>query len=356
MAKAWVYKRGRNKYVVFWRDAAGKLRSRTFPTRGEADEECRQRIDELRGGPGTVKLAWDDAVDKYLAYVRDTKGKEPETIRQYENTLANFRRLMGPVLPATFGEEHVELFIAKRRVEDTAAPTINKDLRHLKAFSRFCVRKKIMEPKALTIPWIDYWQTEVKRKPRVLDIPEWANLIRAARDIYGAGWALRIILAVTTGLRQQDIERLTVEDIDFRRQTLTTLNKKAHKFDDGKPMHILVLELLRQYVAKLPEGQTRLWSDPYHHSKWDRISERAGLPKLKYHALRASCATYVMEAGYSTSVAQDLLEHSTAFLTHQLYSNLSRVHQKAVNAIPLEKALEGLDLGLTGEATDTSAR
>ncbi len=37
MAKAWVYKRGRNTFVVFWRDASAKLRSKTFKHRHEAD-------------------------------------------------------------------------------------------------------------------------------------------------------------------------------------------------------------------------------------------------------------------------------------------------------------------------------
>lgn len=344
MAKAWVYKRGRDKYLVLWRDGDGKLRSRTCRTRTDADEYCDRKRAELRDGPGIVHAVWDDAAAAYLDYVRNVKGKEPETIRQYQNSLGAFRRLLGPILPASMSERAVEVFVRLRRQEDAASGTINKDLRHLKAFTRFAARKRLMPAAVLTIHWLEYRQTETKHKPRTLSVDEFRGLLRAAKELYGVPWVMRIILAVTTGMRQQDIERLMVKDISG--DTLAALNRKAHKFDEGRPIHAVAAHLLERYISTLPAGQDRLWPDRYHHSKWDRIKEAAKLPGLKYHALRASCASFVMQAGYSTGVAQDMLEHSTPILTQAVYANLSPVYRDAVNSIPLAKAIEGLDLDL----------
>ena len=201
-----------------------------------------------------------------------------------------------------------------------------------------------MGPEVISIRWTEYWQTQVKRKPRTLTVPEFSALLKPARDIHGMPWVLRIMLAVVTGLRQQDIDRLTVEDIMSNR--IAAMNRKAHKFDEGRPMHDTAAKLLRKYIEKLPTGQVRLWPDKYHHDKWGTIKERAGLPRLKFHALRASCASFVLQKGFSTSVAQDLLDHSTPILTHEIYANLQPVYQDAVNAIPLDEALRDLNLEL----------
>ena len=349
VAKAWVYKRGRSTFVVFWRDASAKLRSKTFKHRHEAETFCHNKVTELQhAGPGNspIRSTWADACEAYLEYVRDIRGKQPETVRQYQNTLASFCRLMGPIRPASMSGDLIEQYIGRRRQENTAAGTINKDLRHLKAFTRWAVWKSYMPNSVLLIRWINYRQTTTKRKPRTLSVQEFSDLLRAAKDLYGMPWVLRILLAVTTGLRQQDIENLTAADVSTEGATMRALNRKAHKFDGSRPMNRVVVGLLARYIAKLPDQQGRLWSDKYHASKFERIKAKANLPDVKYHSLRASCASFVMQAGFSTGVAQDLLEHSTPMLTQEIYADLSPVYRSAVDAIPVEEALKGLDLEL----------
>jgi len=48
----------------------------------------------------------------------------------------------------------------------------------------------------------------------------------------------------------------------------------------------------------------------------------------------------VAQAGFSTSVAQDLLEHSTPKLTHDVYTDIDPVRRKAVESIPLDEIIE----------------
>jgi len=60
VAGAWVYKKCRDRYDVMWRDADGRLRSKSHPNRGDADDYRRQKEIELAGG-GVIRARWDDA-------------------------------------------------------------------------------------------------------------------------------------------------------------------------------------------------------------------------------------------------------------------------------------------------------
>jgi integrase len=52
-----------------------------------------------------------------------------------------------------------------------------------------------------------------------------------------------------------------------------------------------------------------------------RAVERAGLPRLSPHGLRHTFATVALEAGVLTKVLADVLGHSSATLTADLYSH-----------------------------------
>jgi site-specific recombinase XerD len=339
MAKAWLYKRPRG-FDVLWREA-NRLRSRRFTTRHDADEFRIEKECELSDDrPGRVDLPWLALRNRYLAYAR-TASCEPETLRQYENTLATFHRLQGPLSSSQFQHSSIEGFVANRRAEDTAAATINKDLRHLKAFVRWAVEERLMGPAAQDIRWRRLWQTETRREPRAVSLDEFGRILRAAGELYGTSWLLRIILSVTTGVRQQDIDRLRIEDVHPETATLSVLNRKAHKLKD-RPLHALAAMMLARYIDRLPAGQIRLWPDRYHRSKWERIKAAAGITdRLTYHNLRHSCASFIMQAGYSTGVAQELLDHATPYLTQRVYASLSPVYREAVNSIPLAQAVAG---------------
>jgi integrase len=193
-----------------------------------------------------------------------------------------------------------------------------------------------MGNEARDINWTDAFQTEEKHQVRAATMKELLRVLYSTKSLYGSPWHLRLLLAVSTGMRQQDIERLTVSDVRTQEATMKTLNKKAHKLRDGKPLHHLICGLPAEYIATLPERQEHLWPDKYHRSKWERIKEHAKITeRLTYHGFRASFISFILQAGYSTATAQDLVEHSTPYLTSQIYANLSPVYADAVNSVPM---------------------
>jgi integrase len=68
----------------------------------------------------------------------------------------------------------------------------------------------------------------VSQKPVIaLTVPQVRNLLTVAFKYPTA--RLRILLAVTTGLRRGDTEVLRIGDLHFDRNTLATRNRKAGK-------------------------------------------------------------------------------------------------------------------------------
>ena len=92
---------------------------------------------------------------------------------------------------------------------------------------------------------------------------------------------------------------------------------------------------LSNYVATLPDGQELLFVDRFTSKKWNRVRERANMPKLKFHDLRKTFASLLAQRGVSTAVTQRLLEHSSPQLTNDVYTNVDPVLRQAVDLLPV---------------------
>lgn len=53
------------------------------------------------------------------------------------------------------------------------------------------------------------------------------------------------------------------------------------------------------------------------------LLEAAGLPKMRYHDLRHSCASLLLELGEHPKIVQEILGHSSIGITMDLYSHVS---------------------------------
>ena len=146
---------------------------------------------------------------------------------------------------------------------------------------------------------------------------------------------LRVLLAVTTGLRRGDIEAIRIGDIHFDRNTIATRNRKAGKAMAERPIPEEIMTELSNYVATLPDGQEKLFTDRFSPKKWERIRKAVKLPDLKFHDLRKTFASLLAQRGVSTAVTQRLLEHSSPQLTNDVYTNVDPVLRQAINQLPV---------------------
>lgn len=344
MRKAWIYKRkNRPGCYVGWYDSAGNKRSKRCPNKSLADRFARRIEYQYNEDvfPDPVSAPWDELVAEYLEYKQTVRSLASESLRSIRATLAQFKVLHGPVQSTRFDQRLVDQFIA-HRLQSARKPTMNKDIRNLRAFVRWAIKNRYMGTPARRIDWT--MQKEAKRPAKSLTIKQVTNLFIAAKKYqrYGDAWYMRVLLAVTAGIRRGDIDRLQISDIDFELSTINTFSEKTQKGMPNRPVHPMVFIELSKYIGSLPEGQSVLFTDKFTSGKWDRIRKNARLHNLKFHDLRKTYGSFPAQAGFSTSVVQTLLEHSTSKLTHDIYTDINPVLRKAVESIPLEEILKGL--------------
>ncbi len=79
-----------------------------------------------------------------------------------------------------------------------------------------------------------------------------------------------------------------------------------------------------------------------------QILKATGLPRIRFHDLRHSCATLRLAAGENLKIVQELLGHSSAAFTLQVYGHtVPDLQEQSTRA--LEARLLGEKEGLNGE-------
>ena len=63
------------------------------------------------------------------------------------------------------------------------------------------------------------------------------------------------------------------------------------------------------------------------------LLERAGLPRIRFHDLRHSCATLLLSEGVHPKIVSDLLGHSQIGITLDLYSHVTTMQAVAAEAM-----------------------
>ena len=77
------------------------------------------------------------------------------------------------------------------------------------------------------------------------------------------------------------------------------------------------------------------------------LLDRAGLPHIRFHDLRHSCATLLLSEGIHPKIVSDLLGHSQIGITLDLYSHVTATMQ-AVATEAMGRLLGGQDDKVAG--------
>ena len=118
---------------------------------------------------------------------------------------------------------------------------------------------------------------------------------------------LLIKLAVSTGIRREDITHLKIADIDLEHGTLAYHESKKKRNRVIQLQDPVVL-LIKRFLGEISEKRETLFSfsgrTAYRHfNYWCR---EAGIPERPFHALRATCIKFCQRAGWSPEQVQRL--------------------------------------------------
>lgn len=206
-----------------------------------------------------------------------------------------------------------------------------------------------------------------RKEMQVLTGSQAQRLLQAAA---GDRFEALYVLAVTTGMRQGELLALRWREVDLERHTLqvrATLHRvnKEYVFTEPKSAssrrQILLTELacqaLRRHKAAQAEERLRLgaaWPDTglvftnpaggpvygsglLRHSFYPLLG-RAALPRVRFHDLRHTAATLLLEQAVHPKVVAEMLGHSTIAITLNLYSHVTPTMQR--------EAARAMDLAL----------
>ncbi|MGD0096943.1 MAG: site-specific integrase [Terracidiphilus sp.] len=199
-------------------------------------------------------------VPGFQEYLRDERGLMDSTLHGYRHHLRVFGEYLRKAGITSFGE--LSPALVSSFIVDCApglAPTSRRELcGHLKVLLRFCHRQRITDRdlsgavgmsqvfRLADVPRSITWD-EVRRTLDVVD----RRTIRGRRD-----YAILLFL-VTYGLRAHEVAKLTLQDIDWKRERFQVPERKAGHAT-AYPLAGVVAEALIDYLKRgRPETEDR---------------------------------------------------------------------------------------------------
>lgn len=312
---------------------------------------------------------WRRNFERHLKAERRTS---PYTLRNYGATLDKFEAFLRarPDAPATIDDlERLETrafrsYLAQRRNDGLAPPSIRLELSALKTFFRFLRRRAGVDNDAISVMRGPKMK---ERLPRPVSETDAAALIDAARTVktstQKARWemsrdAALITLLYGAGLRISEALSLRWGEAPLG-DTLRVTGKGAKT--RAVPVVPAVRDAVAAYVDVCPFGAAP--DDPLFFSTRGKplsptlaqqtvrkLRAALGLPdSATPHALRHAFATHLLHAGGDLRAIQELLGHASLAAT-QRYTKIDKTSLLAVFDRAHPRA------GGPASATDTSSR
>ena len=202
-----------------------------------------------------------------------------------------------------------------------------------------------------------------KKEIRPLSPDETRVLLIAAR---GDRLEALYLLAISTGLREGELLALRWEDVDLEAAVLRvsrTLTRSGGKVSAGPPktknsrrtvgLTKGAVEALREHLTRQLEEIERMGSlyrpgglvfanevggiinpSNLRNRSLKALLERAGLPPIRFHDLRHTCATLLLSRNVNPKIVSEMLGHASIAITLVTYSHvLPNMQQSAVRAL-----------------------
>lgn len=311
---------GKRCYTVRWlRD--GKYHSRACGSDKERAQELKRQKKKalVEGFDDEVRLvSWDAFADEHTAKLPGECNAS--SVRA---TLRQFAEMFKPKGPHAVTFSMVEDY--QRRLRGSVSPwTLNRKLRELHhsfamAVERGYIRKN---PMGNRFPYESVEETDPVQIP-----DEWKQkLLDACPNLV---WRTFLFLLMTTGCRRGEVLGLVWDRVNLDNGYIR-LTKTKGKRVRLQPLVDNAVELLHQMYDEAPKmvsggGETAKEPCPFRELKWntcrefDKVRNRAGLPKCRMKDLRSTAGTDAADCEFNAFHVQSFLGHSNPQVTAKHY-------------------------------------
>ncbi len=306
-----LYKRG----SVWWMSFIYQGKQIRRSTETEDKTLAKRILDKVKGevaeGKWFEKLPGEDKtfaemIEKYMVE-HSARNKAPSSYERDKGLKKHLDNFFGNLPLIDITPSLIAEYKTYRREQGISARTLNYELALMSHAFNLAIKewewvsdnpvKKISREKVNN--QIDRWLT-LEEEERLLDAsPDWLQEI--------------ISFAVNTGLRQNEILDLELSRVDLTRKTITILEQK-NKGRDTLPLNRRSFEILEKKV-KEGNGQPDL---VFHNQVGQKIDDgnlrrafysavrKAKIKKLRFHDLRHTFATRLVQAGVDLYTVQKL--------------------------------------------------
>ena len=214
-----------------------------------------------------------------------------------------------------------EEFRRRRQAEWPKRPckdaTVNRDLSVLRHILYWAVDEQLLTANPLARLKM---ARERRTRRQILSVAEEQLLLAAAPDHL----QVMIIAALDTGMRRGEITSQRWEDVDFPRKLLFVTRSKT---PEGESREIPLTERLFDLLLKQQKVGDIVFSyqgKPVRIIKrsWKTALKNAGIRHVRFHDLRHTFNTRLMEAGVMQEVRMTLMGHSPGNKVHSTYTHV----------------------------------
>jgi integrase len=359
--KTRVLKDGTTVKTVYWtgelyfgRDDGGK--KVVHRVSGKSFKEVQEKLDRLKADrtAGTLAEPSRETLAQFLEHwLRDSvkHSVRPTTFRSYEsNVRIHIAPELGSLPLKKLAPAHVQQLYA-RKLESGLSP---RSVQYIHAILHRAMGQALkwgLVPRNVCDA-VDRPKA-AKKQMRVLALQQVDILLQAAQ---GDRLEALYILAVTTGMRQGELLALCWDDIDLEggvihvHQQLQHLPGAGFRFSPPKSsrsrrtikLAVMVVEALKQHRRRQAGERLALgeaWRNTHNLAfvtpvgtplegtnllkrHFRPLLKKAGLPPIRFHDLRHTAATLMLQGGVHPKIVQETLGHSQISLTLDTYSHI----------------------------------
>lgn len=294
--------------------------------------EQRKAIKEHRTIPdGSITL--NELADRFLEDVAAHTMKEKTFISYEAYFRLHIRPTLGKMKLSTIAPHHIQQLYSKKLNDGLSKKTVHHIHSYLRRVLNQAVKWELIYRNpcdSVTPPRIE------KRIPTVWTIEESQKFLRAVSE---HKWYAIYLIALTTGARRGEILGLEWKNVNWAKSTVIIQKtivevKGVAKITDPKTalsrrtitLPAIVLDLLKTHPIKegfIFESEA---GTPIHPRNLLRhfysVLDDLDIPRIRFHDLRHTCATILLQRDVHPKKVQELLGHASITLTLDTYSHI----------------------------------
>jgi len=315
-----LYKRkGSQFYWMTFRINGRKVYESTGTTNRKLSEKIyAKRVTEIAEGkwfPNEAKKrTFEELRDRYMKDYA-LPNKSPRTVEKDRYSFKRLSEFFGGLTLADITPHRIADYKRLRRDAGVKTSTLARELELLRAALNVAVKEW---------EWLEvnpFWKVRIEQprghKERWITVDEESRLLSCSppwlRDI--------IAFALNTGLRQNEILSLNWPEVDLFRRTITLLVTKNRE-KRTIPLNQSVIELLKakSKVRHISGNVFASAAGTLMHARnllraFYAARKMAGLEDVRFHDLRHTFATRLVQSGIDLYVVKELLGHKTLKMT-----------------------------------------